>query len=68
MNDHAAKQQFLNHYQQDKFGDNFQNIPLDKQMRFNKGLLTRVNNNPNAAGHMLNEFRSNEDAGRDNPS
>ena len=67
LNDPVTQQQFLNHYQQDKFGDNFQNLPLDKQIRFNEGLLSQVKHNPNAAGNMLNKFRSDSDIGRNNP-
>jgi len=64
MNNPDTQKQFLN--QQQKQINGFDKLPVDKQMRFNDGIMTQVNNNPNAAGNMLNEFRSGGGTGRNN--
>lgn len=54
LNNSETQQQFLQNKQIEIFGSNFQNLPLDKQARFNEGTMNQVNHNTIAAGNMLN--------------
>jgi len=57
LSDQNMQQEFLT--QQQQYIGGFDNLPADKQMRFNEGVLNQVNQNPNAAGNMFNQMKSN---------
>ena len=59
------RQEFLN--QQHQKINGFDTLPMNKQMRFNEGVMAQVKNNPNAAGNMFNQMNSIDNTNRNNP-
>ena len=60
-----ARQEFLN--QQHQKINGFDTLPMDKQMRFDEGVMAQVKNNPNAAGNMFNQMNGMNKTNQSNP-
>lgn len=60
-----TRQEFLN--QQHQKINGFDTLPMDKQMRFNEGVMAQVKNNPNAAGNIFNQMNGMDNTNRNNP-